>query len=244
MNDKKDPLLASHHLRVLVADDVEATRESTQRMLSLFPDLAIIGTAQNGLEAVRLMREKQVDIAFMDIKMPKMDGLQATQMMTKENPVMACVILSAERDEETILEAMVSGASAYLMKPYTAEQLTHIIERVAPQVRHRKRLWEGKGGLAGDEAAEKQLRRERDGYMIALANEYNKGGRTDERALMLFESLASNPNCDGAHLEHLAQIYTTRKLWTKLKQLVGRLEASNAKSDKSKPTLRRNVNRI
>lgn len=212
-----DPSQTAHQpqrLRVLVADDVTETRRSTRLMLTLIPNVEIVAIVKNGREAVEAARQHKPDIALMDINMPQMNGLRAIEVMLAERPDMACVIISAERDTETLLEAMAVGARGYLTKPFTSEQLIETVGRISRTL------------LANRQRAEQSanLRRQRDIYLVELANEYVKQRRTDDKALLVYEELAARPDCELQWLMSLAMIYVLRKDWSKLKQLAARLE--------------------
>ncbi|MBP7593394.1 MAG: response regulator transcription factor [Chloroflexi bacterium] len=205
---------ASKRLRIMVADDVTETRRSTRLMLTLIPNVEIVAIAKNGREAVELARQHKPDIALMDVNMPQMNGLQAIEVMLSERPEMACIILSAERDTETLLEAMAVGARGYLTKPFTSDQLIEAVARISHSI--------SANNAQSDQVA--KLRRQRDIYMVELANEYVKQRRTDDKALLVYEELAARPDCDLQWLMSLAMIYVLRKEWGKLKALAIRLE--------------------
>jgi len=214
MSDQTQPAHQPQRLRVLVADDVTETRRSTRLMLTLIPNVEIVAIAKNGREAVESARQHKPDIALMDINMPQMNGLRAIEVMLSEHPDMACVVISAERDTETLLEAMAVGARGYLTKPFTSEQLIETVGRISHNlIANRQRA---------DQSA--NMRRQRDIYLVELANEYVKQRRTDDKALLVYEELAARPDCELQWLMSLAMIYVLRKEWSKLKQLAARLE--------------------
>lgn len=201
-------------LRVLIADDVQVTRRSTRLMMSLIPELEVVAIAHNGRQAVEMARKHHPDIALMDVKMPEMDGLQATQAMLKSNPDLACIILSAERDSHTLRQAITAGARDYLIKPFTSEQLVQTLGRIIEQIKANKQRYNQTD----------RLKQERDSYLTELASEYIKARRTDDKAMEVFENLAENPECDIRWLRHLAIIYVIREKWGKLRHLAERLE--------------------
>jgi DNA-binding NarL/FixJ family response regulator len=209
-----DQVQPPNRLRVLIADDVAETRRSTRLMLSLIPNVEIIAIAKNGREAVELARQHKPDIALMDVNMPQMNGLRAIELMIKENRTLACVIISAERDTETLLEAMAVGARGYLTKPFTTDQLVETIARIS----------RGIMAARADSDQVQTVRRQRDIYLTELANEYAKQRRTDDKALLVYEELAARPDCEKQWLISLAMIYVLRQEWPKLKVLAGRLE--------------------
>ncbi len=214
-------------IRFLIADDVTETRRSTRLMLSLIPDSEIVAIAKNGAEAVEMARKHKPDIALMDVNMPQMNGLQAIRVMVDENPTLVCIIISAERDPQTLLEAMAVGARGYLTKPFTADQLTETIQRVWKRSRATIRpAGAAGGGATGGDMV--QLRQQRDFFLTELANEYLRTRRTDEKAMQVLELLAQDSQCEPRLLTALAMIYALNHRWGKLKILAARLEQSAA----------------
>jgi len=201
-------------LRVLIADDVQETRRTTRLMLAINPDVEVVAIAPNGERAVELASEHRPDIAIMDINMPRMDGLTAYEKMLETQPDLACIIISAEKDSQTLRNAMSLGAREYLIKPFTVDELNIAVHRVSKIVKD-DRLRSAKAD---------RLREQREAYLKRLAHEYTRSRRTDDQALEVFENLARNPQCELRWLMNLAMIYVIRKKWNKLKLLAARLE--------------------
>ena len=199
--------------RVLIADDVLETRRNTRLMLADNPMVDIVAIAHNGREAVELAKKHQPDIALMDINMPEMNGFEAFQEMYKIFPSMACVIISAEDDNQSFRSAMNVGAREYLVKPFTVYQLNNAVKRVGDIVKAERE----KAEVAD------RLRRQRASYLMQLAHEYSKTRRTDDEAVEVFEQLAANPRCELRWLRTLAMLYIIRQEWKKLQVLSGRL---------------------
>jgi YesN/AraC family two-component response regulator len=199
--------------RVIIADDVLETRRNTRLMLADNPMVDIVAIAHNGREAVELAKKHQPDIALMDINMPEMNGFEAFQAMHEIFPTMACVIISAEDDNQSFRSAMNIGAREYLVKPFTVYQLNNAVKRVGDIVKMEREQ---------ADVAER-LRKQRASYLIQLAHEYSKSRRTDDEALEVFEQLAANPQCELRWLRTLAMLYIIRQDWLKLQVLSGRL---------------------
>ncbi len=199
--------------RVLIADDVLETRRNTRLMLADNPMVDIVAIAHNGQEAVELAKKHQPDIALMDINMPIMNGFEAFQEMYKIFPSMACVIISAEDDNQSFRSAMNVGAREYLVKPFTVYQLNNAVKRVGDIVKAEREK---------AEVAER-LQKQRISYLMQLAQEYSKSRRTDDEAVEVFEQLAANPKCELRWLRTLAMLYIIRQEWKKLQVLSGRL---------------------
>ena len=199
--------------RVLIADDVLETRRNTRLMLADNPMVDIVAIAHDGQEAVELAKKHQPDIALMDINMPKLNGFEAFQEMHRIFPTMACVIISAEDDNQSFRSAMNIGAREYLVKPFTVYQLNNAVKRVGDIVKMEREQ---------ADVAER-LRKQRASYLLQLAHEYSKSRRTDDEALEVFEQLAANPQCELRWLRTLAMLYIIRQDWLKLQVLSGRL---------------------
>jgi len=199
--------------RVLIADDVLETRRNTRLMLADNPMVDIVAIAHNGREAVELAKKHQPDIALLDINMPEMNGFEAFQEMYKIFPTMACVIISAEDDNQSFRSAMNVGAREYLVKPFTVYQLNNAVKRVGDIVKAEREKAE-----VGD-----RLKKQRSSYLLQLATEYSKTRRTDDEAVEVFEQLAANPKCEVRWLRTLAMLYIIRQDWMKLQVLAGRL---------------------
>ena len=201
-------------LRVLIADDIQETRRNTRLMISALDNLEVVAIASNGRQALEMAAEHHPNIVLMDINMPIMDGLTAAGQILKIAPDIGCIIISGERDPETIREAMSIGIQEYLIKPFTIEELESAVERVG------NRLVEtGKNNPQAD-----QLRGKNEAHLKQLAEEYIKSKRTDDQSIEVFEQLVAFPNCELRWMQTLAIIYALRQKWGKLKNLAEMIE--------------------
>ena len=201
-------------LRVLIADDVQETRRSTRLMLSMISNVEVVAIASNGLQAVNMAREHHPDIVVLDINMPEMDGLTAFKQIARVHPDTGCIIISAEKESTVLREAMSLGIRDYLFKPFTVDELEQAVMQVSARVEKTRQTI----------AQEKQLRQKNEIYLKQLAEEYVRTRRTDDRAVEVFEHLATNPACELRWLRTLAMIYVVRQDWGKLKNLAMILE--------------------
>ena len=103
-------------MKLLLVDDEQLIREGLAYLLSNFPEVELVGQASNGEEAVAICRAKPVDIVLMDIRMPLMDGCQATKVIKTEFPDIKVLILTTFKDDAYIASTMKNGASGYLLK--------------------------------------------------------------------------------------------------------------------------------
>lgn len=121
--------------RVLIADDVAETRENVRKLLQFEADIEVVGAARSGREAVQLTEELKPDVVLMDINMPDMDGITATEMIRQRNPVAQIVILSVQGDPNYMRRAMLAGARDFLTKPPMADELISAVRRAGEMAR-------------------------------------------------------------------------------------------------------------
>jgi len=114
-------------IRVLVVDDHDVVREGITGFLNAFDDLELVGEARNGEEALALCGEVQPDVILMDIVMPIMDGVEATQQILVHYPQTKVVILSSFGDEEKVLSALQAGALSYLLKNASIHEVARTV---------------------------------------------------------------------------------------------------------------------
>ena len=118
-------------LRVLIADDQLLVRAGICELLKVLPDLAVVGQASDGSEALRLIETLQPDLVLMDIAMPGMNGLEATVLAKKQFPHIRVIVLSDNSSEEFVFRALRSGADGFILKDDPAGELYAAIESVA-----------------------------------------------------------------------------------------------------------------
>jgi pilus assembly protein CpaE len=114
---------------VIVADDVDESREMILRMLQFDTSIEVVGKAKTGLEAINAALKLKPDVIVMDINMPDMDGISATEAIRKKNPSIQIVILSVQNDPNYMRKAMLAGARDFLTKPPMIDELTTAIRR-------------------------------------------------------------------------------------------------------------------
>lgn len=218
LNAKARPPAATEVLRVLIADDAAETRRSMQLILSLAPNVEIVAAACNGREAVELALAQRPDIAFVDVNMPEMDGLEAIRQMRARRPEQVNIIVSAEKDAVTLKQAVEAGVAAYLLKPFTAEHVLGILEKA------RKAALANRAKIAAATATATAAQPSRRELLEHTAVEFARARRTDDAAVRVFETLAAAPDCPPRWFTHLAIVYALRGDWGKLKQLAAYLE--------------------
>ncbi|HET6294025.1 MAG TPA: response regulator transcription factor [Kribbella sp.] len=118
-------------LRVLVVDDQDIVRAGFAALLDTQPDLTVVGTAADGAAAVRLCHECRPDIVLMDVRMPGLDGIEATRRITADADGPRIIMLTTFDLDEHVYDALSAGASGFLLKDVTAERLFDAVRVVA-----------------------------------------------------------------------------------------------------------------
>jgi DNA-binding NarL/FixJ family response regulator len=118
-------------IRVLIADDQRAVREGLAMLVGLSDDLEVVGTAANGVEAVELAGELRPDVVLMDLRMPEMEGSEATRRIRTAFPDTHVLVLTTYADDDSLFPALQSGAQGYLTKDASAEEIERAIHAVA-----------------------------------------------------------------------------------------------------------------
>ena len=118
-------------IRVLAADDQRVVREGLAMLLGLLPDVEVVGTAADGEEALALADELRPDVILMDLRMPRMDGVEATRRLRASHPEIKVVVLTTYADDQSVLEALRAGALGYLTKDAGADEIRQALQRVA-----------------------------------------------------------------------------------------------------------------
>ncbi len=117
-------------IRILIIDDIPQTRENLRKLLSLEPDMEIVGMAATGEEGIELARKLRPDIVLMDINLPGMDGITATEIISREVPETQVIMISVQGEPAYLRRAMLAGAREFLIKPFSTDELISAIRRV------------------------------------------------------------------------------------------------------------------
>jgi pilus assembly protein CpaE len=125
-------------IRVLIVDDVAETRENIRKLLQFESDLEVVGAANSGRSGIEAAKELRPDVVLMDINMPDMDGITATEFIRQQNPATQIVILSVQGDPNYMRRAMLAGARDFLTKPPALDELTAAMRR-AGKMAHAER---------------------------------------------------------------------------------------------------------
>src|SRR5947207_3166820 len=117
-------------IKLLICEDQTLLRQGLVAVLGLEPEIEIVGEAANGSDAVEKVAELQPDIVLMDVRMPIMDGVEATRIITNQHPKTRVIILTTYDYEEYVFEGVKAGAMGYVLKDTAAADLAQIINRV------------------------------------------------------------------------------------------------------------------
>lgn len=117
-------------IRLLLVDDQTLICQGLKAMLSLEPDLEVVGIAHNGMVALEQVALLQPDVVLMDVRMPVMDGREATRSIVQQHPLVKVLVLSTFDDDQYIADAMRAGAKGYLLKDMPSEELAQAIRFV------------------------------------------------------------------------------------------------------------------
>jgi two-component system, NarL family, response regulator LiaR len=117
-------------IKILLAEDHKIVREGTRQLLEQSPDMEVIGEASDGMEAVQLAADLHPDVIVMDVRLPRLNGIEATQTITLRFPEIRVLILSAYDDDSYVFPLLEAGASGYLLKSASGVELAEAIRQV------------------------------------------------------------------------------------------------------------------
>jgi DNA-binding NarL/FixJ family response regulator len=123
--------MSERAIRLLLVDDQALFREALRLLLATQPDLAVVGEAANGEEALRLAGELGPDVVLMDLRMPVLDGVAATRRLRAERPTPQVIVLTTFDDDVDVFEALRAGAIGYLLKDVSGDRLFEAIRAAA-----------------------------------------------------------------------------------------------------------------
>lgn len=127
--------MSGEKIRILIVDDIAETRENVRKLLQFEAEFEVVGAARSGREAIQLCEELKPDVVLMDINMPDMDGITATEAIRQRMPAVQIVILSVQNDPNYMRRAMLAGARDFLTKPPMADELISAVKRAGAMAR-------------------------------------------------------------------------------------------------------------
>jgi pilus assembly protein CpaE len=167
-------------IRVLIVDDIPETRDHLTKLLGFESDIEVVGAAASGAEALQLAAQLAPGVVLMDINMPDMDGITATERLSAEVPDAAVVMMSVQGEADYLRRSMLAGAREFLVKPFSSDELTASIRQVysREQEKQNRRAAApvatpgGPGTAAGSRGGDK------DGQIVAIFSPKGGVGRT------------------------------------------------------------------
>ena len=127
-------------IRVLIVDDIPETRDHLTKLLGFESDIDVVGSAASGGEAITLATSLTPDVVLMDINMPDMDGIAATELLTRAVPAASVVMMSVQGEADYLRRSMLAGAREFLVKPFSSDELTASIRQVFAREREKASL--------------------------------------------------------------------------------------------------------
>jgi len=117
-------------IRVVIAEDHALVRQGTKQLLERYPDIEVIGEAADGEEAIAIVKSLRPNVVIMDVRMPRLSGIEATRKIKEEWPDVAILVLTAHDDDEYVFALLDAGANGYLLKTAEVEELVKAIRAV------------------------------------------------------------------------------------------------------------------
>jgi len=130
--------MSGEKIRVLIVDDVSETRENVKKLLQFESDVEVVGVARTGKEAIQVSQDLNPDVVLMDINMPDMDGIAATEAIRAKQQSIQVIILSVQSDQNYMRRAMLAGARDFLTKPPMGDELISAIRRAGQMAQMEK----------------------------------------------------------------------------------------------------------
>jgi len=129
--ERRNGGVALSRIRVVIADDHAIVREGTRRIFEHEPDIEVVGEAANGLEALAVVRRTSPDVAIVDISMPIMGGIEATERIKAASPATAVLILTSYDDDRYVFALLAAGAAGYLLKDVPSAEVVRAVRCVS-----------------------------------------------------------------------------------------------------------------
>jgi pilus assembly protein CpaE len=120
----------SDRIKVLIVDDIPETRDHLSKLLGFESDVEVVGAAAGGPEAIQMANALKPDVVLMDINMPGMDGITATEKLAADVPTAAVIMMSVQGEADYLRRSMLAGAREFLVKPFSSDELTASIRQV------------------------------------------------------------------------------------------------------------------
>ena len=167
-------------IRVLIVDDIPETRDHLTKLLGFESDIEVVGAAASGAQALQLAAQLSPGVVLMDINMPDMDGITATERLSAEVPDAAVVMMSVQGEADYLRRSMLAGAREFLVKPFSSDELTASIRQVYSREleKQSRRAAAPVMGAGGSGAATGGSEDDRNGQIVAIFSPKGGVGRT------------------------------------------------------------------
>jgi two-component system chemotaxis response regulator CheY len=131
--------MMSEHIRVLIVDDNDMTRE-TLRVILRSEGYSVVGEAMDGDHAVDMAEKLKPDLILLDVLMPKVSGIEALRNIRLVLPHVKVLMVTSNKDQETVAEAVKIGISGYIVKPFNAKKVLDVMDGISHQIRESKKV--------------------------------------------------------------------------------------------------------
>src|SRR5687768_1170780 len=165
-------------IKVLIVDDIPETRDHLSRLLGLEREIDVAGTASSGEEAIQIAMDLRPDIIVMDINMPGMDGIAASEIISQRLPNSPVIMMSVHGEAEHLKRAMLAGAREFLVKPFSADEFATSIKRVHERELVRREQMQATRDAAAPPSAATASESVEDHQVIAVFSPKGGVGRT------------------------------------------------------------------
>src|SRR5258706_13516552 len=167
-------------IRVLIVDDIPETRDHLTKLLGFESDIEVVGSAASGSESLTMAGEMLPDVVLMDINMPDMDGIAATEKLSAQVPTASVVMMSVQGEADYLRRSMLAGAREFLVKPFSSDELTASIRQVYTRERDKQSRMSAMPVMSGTPGgpASKADDGGHDGQVVAIFSPKGGVGRT------------------------------------------------------------------
>ncbi len=125
-------------IKILIVDDIEATRENIGKLLEFHHEVVVIAQAESAMEAIKQAKLLKPDVILMDVNMPGMDGIAAAEIIAADVPGINIIMMSVQGEQEYLRRAMIAGAKNYLTKPFTSDELVQAVRQAYSSEKKRR----------------------------------------------------------------------------------------------------------
>ena len=168
----------SDRTRILIVDDIPETREHLTKLLGFEADMEVVGTAESGPEAIELARKLSPDVVLMDINMPGMDGIATSEELSTTVPSAAVIMMSVQGEADYLRRSMLAGAREFLVKPFSADELTTSIRKVHERALEKQSRAAERGETPARAAAHSPAQRGPEGVIVTIFSPKGGVGRS------------------------------------------------------------------